>query len=240
MLPTSEVLPTSSASDHTAGQPLANGGASELTLLEVGDYLYREQETRACIYRVDKGVIAVFEKHIGRPAGKIELAGRGDYIGLGCLEEYNDNARAVVDSVVRRVPRAEFNGVTEHDAKVRRKQAEAISREFEYRKEILSNRRHSTPTERVAAFLIAASRQNAYEGRDPTVISDSLKCGIVASLLDLELEALAEALLELETVALVAQHPLRGLHLNNIEALERFSNGKQIVDLPPLGTGKGH
>ena len=43
------------------------------------------------------------------------------------------------------------------------------------------------PIERVAAFLMAVSRNNSYEGRDPNTVPDFLSSGFVADLLGLSI-----------------------------------------------------
>lgn len=211
--------------DDTRALPLTQPSVSDLRILGVGDYLFKEAEPRACAYRIEKGAVAVFERRIDRPANITEMAGRGDYVGLGCLEKHRDNARAVVDSIVRVLPRSELALLAEHDPKLRQKQDEAIERDFEYRKVSAHGRGRSAPVESVAAFLAAVSRQNAHEGRDPTIVSDSLKCGTVTSLLDMDIGTLERALLKLQGMGLVEQSPAAGLHLKDIQALERIADG---------------
>jgi CRP/FNR family transcriptional regulator, anaerobic regulatory protein len=213
------------ARDKFQPPPLTQPSASELRILSVGDYLYQEAEPRAYAYRVEKGVVAVFERRVDRPANIIEMAGRGDYVGLGCLEKHRDNARAVVDSIVRVLPRGDLALLAERDTTLRQRQDDAIERDFAYGRVLAHNRGRSAPLQCVAAFLAAVSRQNAHEGRDPTVVSDTLKCGTVTNLLDIDIRTLERALLKLRGMGLVEQSPSAGLHLKDIEALERIADG---------------
>ena len=226
-----EVLAVGDAKEESRPAPRTWPSSSELRVLGVGDYLFKEAEPRKYIYRVEKGVVAVFERRIGRPANIVEMAGQGDYVALGSLEHHRDNARAVVESIVAFLPRSQFAQLAEGDPKLGQKQDEALERDFEYGKLLANDRGQSTPVERVAAFLMAISRQNAHEGRNPTIVSDTLKCGIVASLLDLDIETLASALLKLQDIGLVEQYPGAGLRLKEIEALERMADG----DLQDIG-----
>ena len=223
MAQSAEVLTPADTTAKSASAALT--APSELCVLAVGDYLYKEAQPRTHVYRVEKGVLAVFERRIDRPANIIEMAGRGDYVGLGCLQQHRDNARAVVDSIVSFVPRAEFDRLAEGDLKVRQKQDKAIQRDFEFGKMLARDRGRSAPVECVAAFLTAVSRQNAHEGRDPTVLTDTLKSGIVTSLLDVDEKTLTHALVELQGMGLVEQHPIADLHLKDIAALERVADG---------------
>jgi CRP/FNR family transcriptional regulator, anaerobic regulatory protein len=220
-----EVLAEDDTTDNSLSRPFTPPLAPELRALGVGDYLFKEAESRSCVYRVENGIVVVFERRIGRPANIIVMAGRGDYVGLGCLEQHRDSARAVVDSIVSLVPRSEFALLVERDPKLRQNQDDAINRDFEFGKALANDRGRSAPIESVAAFLVAVSRQNAHEGRDPTVVSDSLKCGIVTNLLDMDISTLSRALLKLQGLGLVEQHPAAGLHLKDIVALERIADG---------------
>jgi CRP/FNR family transcriptional regulator len=69
------------------------------------------------------------------------------------------------------------------------------------------------------------SRYNAYEGRDPTLVTDSLKCGVVAGYLNMTVDQLAAQLAELERRGLIEPCD-RGLRLKNLDALERLADDK--------------
>jgi CRP/FNR family transcriptional regulator, anaerobic regulatory protein len=220
-----EVLADETTSERPQSKPFTRPAAPKLRVLGVGDYLYKEAEPRTNVYRVEKGVVAVFERRLGRPANIIEMASQGGYVGLGCLEQHRDNTRAVVDSIVSILPKSEFALLVEGDPRLRKIQDDAIKKDFESGKALANDRGRSAPIECVAAFLVAVSRQNAYEGRDPTIVSDSLKCGIVTNLLDMDISTLSRALLKLQGLGLVEQYPAAGLHLKDIEALERIAYG---------------
>ena len=94
-------------------------------------------------------------------------------------------------------------------------------------------RRHSivrsgsqAPLERVAALLVAISRNNEYEGRDRRTIPDSLTCGSVAQLLGIEVPVLADLLVSLEHQGLVASTPPSVLELTNLAGLERLADAR--------------
>ncbi|NJO21807.1 MAG: hypothetical protein HC868_01240, partial [Sphingomonadales bacterium] len=69
------------------------------------------------------------------------------------------------------------------------------------------------------------SRNNAREGRDPTIIPDTLNCGAVAEMLGLEVSALAAALLELANKHLIELVPVASLRISDMQGLERFATG---------------
>ena len=67
------------------------------------------------------------------------------------------------------------------------------------------------------------SRCNAYEGRDPAVIADSLTCGVVAGYLDVSVDELADSLKDLERRGLIEATP-KGLRLMNFDELEKLAD----------------
>jgi hypothetical protein len=75
----------------------------------------------------------------------------------------------------------------------------------------------------VAAFLVAISHNNSYEGRDPRVIPDSLASGFVADLLGLGLTSLAATLVELRDRGLIVAAPQSGLRLMDLAGLESLA-----------------
>lgn len=83
---------------------------------------------------------------------------------------------------------------------------------------------HDEPLARVAALLIAISRNNSYEGRDPTVVPEAMTSGFVADLLGVDIASLAAHLVELRERGLVDQQPSTGLRLKSIPGLEALAD----------------
>jgi hypothetical protein len=92
--------------------------------------------------------------------------------------------------------------------------------------DVLSARRSSpvarTSLQRVAALLSSISRNNSHEGRDPGIISDTLTSGFVAELLGLSFADLANSLVRLERLGLVARGQGGALRLLDRPALDRL------------------
>ena len=68
--------------------------------LATGSVLYRQGEDRRGVFKVRLGTIAITRHRTGRPNAIVQLAGPGDFVGLGFLDQYTESAQAVVDSVV--------------------------------------------------------------------------------------------------------------------------------------------
>ena len=80
------------------------------------------------------------------------------------------------------------------------------------------------PIERVAAFLMAVSRNNSYEGRDPNTVPDFLSSGFVADLLGLSIDLLADVLRRLSNLGVVQPGKGGGLLIADLAALEQLAD----------------
>ena len=200
--------------------------------LKRGDFLYREGDLRVAFFKLHRGAIALFLHRPSRPNEVIEIAAPGEWVGLGCQERYIESAQVLVDSVVMHVAKNDFAQLASIDLTLREQLASAIKREFESRKAQLIGDGPATPLECTAAFLVSISRQNVHEGRNPSIITDSIRCGAAAALLGFDIGVLSGALLELKRMGLIEECALGQLHIKNIERLERLADGISDVVLP--------
>lgn len=76
---------------------------------------------------------------------------------------------------------------------------------------------------RTAAFLVVTSRNNGYEGRDPLVVFDDVRGGTVAEFLNIDLDLLGRALVEMQRHGLISAMEDGNLHIDNLAALDQFS-----------------
>lgn len=80
--------------------------------------------------------------------------------------------------------------------------------------------------ERTAAYFVVVSRTNGYEGRDPHVIADDVRCGAVSSFLGIDIDVLGRALLEMQRRGLISTCEDGCLHLDDMSALDALSEGR--------------
>jgi CRP/FNR family transcriptional regulator len=220
--------PTSSLESVATPSDKAHSDLSaepELLCLHASDCLYQEGDLRTHVYRVKHGAIAVYQKRVGRPNHTIEIVGHGGFVGVGCFERYGDNALAMESSLLTRLDEQEFIALAERDPSLRKQQADAIRGDFERRKAAILNRHPSTLVTALAAFLASVSRQNVHEGRNATIVTDSLKCSAVSNLLGLDIETMGKALLDLNNKGLIQEGSNGQMHLLDLERLERLADG---------------
>ena len=199
--------------------------------LNPGEVLFRAGDPKTHLYRVESGCLCVYEPHSAEHRAIVEFAFAGDLLGLGYLENHTRSARAIGETRITCLPLSAVDRIVEASPRARDQLKQAIDDELEFVRDGLVRSGQRNPIERVAAFFVALSRGNTYEGRIPNIITDSLKCGVVASDLALSVEALARILVELEERGLIENCPPLGLRLNDIAALERLADGRETLAL---------
>ena len=184
--------------------------------------LFHPGDRKTHLYRIEAGTIALYRKRVDQHLDIVEFAFTGDVVGFGFLEHHIHLAKAVGEAHVRCLPLNALDHVLRDDQRAAHRYAEALGREFEFRRDEVAGA-YRKPASRLAAFFLALSQLNGREGRDPDVISDSLECGAVACCIALDLDALGMALVELEKAGLIERCP-GGLRLANLVGLSQLAN----------------
>jgi CRP/FNR family transcriptional regulator len=191
--------------------------------LRRGEALFKRGEPKECIYRVESGLISISSTPPNAPFETIEDVTPNMVFGLGNRDHHIHNAVALADSSVSFWPRSALPLLTKNSPSTDQRQAEAVEREFaQLRASIVASTANS-PLGRLAAFLSVVSQNNAAEGRDPEIIDDSMQCSVVADYLKMDVDALSNALVELERQGVISFHPPHGLRICDLARLDRFS-----------------
>lgn len=206
---------------EAASAPASKADA-EITL-ERGDFLFREGDRKTHLYRLETGILCVTSRRANGPPHVIEMVFPGGLLSLGFLERYIYSAMAVVPCRVAVLPLETLTDLCRDSAEVRDRQALAAEREFAARRRELVPDTDELPVRRLAAFLSAMHHMNRREGRNPNLIPEFLKTGDVASFLDLDVDALARALTELQERGLVSRADGGGLLLLDAGGLEELA-----------------
>ena len=223
----SSLVPRETA--HAAETAASRLRGEETLTLASGETLFREGDARSYLYRVETGALCLYRSLPDGGQDVLEFAFPGDIVGLGYLDSHTSAAQATMVTTLACLPRSELDAIIEQNARARSRLTAAIEREVAHLKDALARRALPDPLRRVAALFVTLSRYNQYEGRDPAVITDSLKCGAAAGHLGMSVDALAHELAELEARGLIEPHE-KGLRLLDIYALERLCDG---LDQPP-------
>ncbi|MEW5962696.1 MAG: helix-turn-helix domain-containing protein [Pseudomonadota bacterium] len=186
----------------SAPQPPLDG---PLIGLAPHDVLFAAGDLRTHVYRLVEGMLTLYEpaEEPGREPTVVGHAFAGETVGLGHLKIYSVTAEAMQACLVARLPVEWQDRIVATERNGVGRLADAIEQEFAFLRRRIVRQNADRPLVRLAAFLRVISDNNAREGRDPSVIADSLTSGTVAGMLGLEIDALARLLLELEERGIV-------------------------------------
>jgi CRP/FNR family transcriptional regulator, anaerobic regulatory protein len=187
------------------------------------EMLFRRGQPKTHVYLIEAGTIAVYETRVDGMHDVVEFAFAGDTVGFGFLEKHIHSAQAVGEARVRCLPLSVLDQILQHDKRAMQRYAEAMQREFEFRRDEVT-RADRKPVSQVAALFLTLSRGSEEEGRDPRLIGDSLDCGTVAGYLGLDLDTLGRALADLEHARLIERCPPHDLRLVHLAGLEELAN----------------
>ena len=208
--------------EHIESRASGRGRQQAVRRVAANDTLFQDGDLKTSLYYVRLGAICLYERQSGQHT-HIDFAFPGDLIGLGYLERHACCARALTATELECLPLEDMARLVRESRKAQAELHQSIEREFEYCRAFHSDPDHQPPVNRVAAFLLSLSHNNALEGRDPFMICEGFKCGLVAGLLGLRDETLTRTLVDLERKGLVEVCQTAGLRLKDLDALGRLS-----------------
>ncbi len=204
-----------------------SGIRSALKAFAPTERLFSLGDPKTELYLVESGFVAVYEPRLEGHQAIIEFAFPGDIVGLGFLQTHTSTARASVETVAHCVPFSAQDRLVADNPRAQARLADAIEREFEFLRRSSIKFSRENPLGRIAAFLLTLSRQNEQEGRDPSVLTQPLQCGVVADFLALSIDRLGAFLVQLNQRGIIEQTP-GGLRLTDVAALEALAGGTHV------------
>ncbi len=177
-------------------------------------------ERREC-YRVEAGAVLVSYPGASGALDDYEVAGPGDFVGLGFLAQHTASAVAIGPATISGYAPEQIDENADKDPVLKRQRAAAIEREFISRRIAYTNEaKLATPTQKVARLLVALAGLAAREGRDLKVVSDALDSDFAAQFLGMDVDTLASCVDQLGKSGLVMFDAGTGILLHDVEGLE--------------------
>ena len=198
-------------------------GNDRVRALKVGETLFRSGQSRTDVYRIETGLMMVSSIGDETTPRSFDLAEPGDFVGLGFIEHHSSSAYAMTGCVVRSYSPSEFAQLADCDPALREQEAAAIAREFNVRKaKCLEEASRKTTAQRLAGYLLVVARMNTMDGREPSIVPDTINCGFLTSLFDVSLEDLVAATKELHQAQLLELDDQERAVIADFEHLEEF------------------
>ena len=207
--------------------PLSLQPSFFLHQLHKGEHLFRSGDRKTYLYRVESGTVALTWTGPDGDVQPVETVEPNQFFGLGYLDTHIYDAVALSGTTVSCWPADALAFIIDQFPAVRDRQDDAVEREFAHRRATLTATPPATPAARLATFLSVVSRMNASEGRDPHVISETMRCPVVAGYLKVDIDTLGSALLELKRNDLIAAEPNGRLRILDLDRLESYPDASR-------------
>jgi CRP/FNR family transcriptional regulator len=188
------------------------------------DLLFAPGAEKQVICWIDQGQIELHWSMQQSTADRVERLRAGDYFGLGFLKYYACAAIAVTEARIQTLPREAAKSLAEIDPRLPQRDAIETQREFAHRREMMIAAGSQPLPQRLATFLGILSRFNAYEGRDPLMISEDVAGLVVAVYLATDIAALRQAMRQLSDLGAIEFAPPHGLRIRDLEFLEYIAD----------------
>ena len=140
---------------------------ASLRRVEAKEFVFAEGDPTTHIFQVETGAVALYKVLCDGRRQVVGFAYPGDLIGLGAEGEHVMNAQAIKPTRLRCLPVTALNQIARQDPRLGFKLYEALARELAATRDLLLTTGQRSATERVVAFLLAFSRRNERNARDP-------------------------------------------------------------------------
>ena len=202
-------------------------GQASLRRVEAKELLFAEGDEITHVYRIETGAIALFRVLADGRRQVMGFGYPGDLIGLGMEEEHEMNAQAVKPTRVRCLPVSSVHQTAAKDPMLGFKLYQALARELAATRDLMLTTGHRSAVERVAGFLLAFSRRNERNGKDPSTIELPMTRTDIGDFLGLTIETVSRTFTKLKLLGLIELPLSNQVKLLDVEELEGLANGEQ-------------
>lgn len=199
---------------------------ASLRRVEAKEFLFAEGDPTTHLFRVETGAIALYKVLADGRRQVVGFAYPGDLIGLGAQGTHAMNAQAMKPTRLRCLPVAVLHHSATSDPALGLKLYEAVAMELAATRDLMLTTGQRSATERVASFLLALSRRNERNGRDPAGIELPMTRADIGDFLGLTIETVSRTFTRLKTLGLIALPQSNRVKLVDIDALESLADGE--------------
>jgi CRP/FNR family transcriptional regulator len=200
---------------------------ASLRCVEAKEFLFTEGDPISHVYRIETGAIALYKVLADGRRQVLGFAYPGDLIGLGIQGEHVMNAQAIKHTRLRCLPLAALRQSAANDPMLGFKLYEALARELAATRDLMLTTGQRSAIERVAGFLLAFSRRNERQGRDPTSFELPMTRTDIGDFLGLTIETVSRTFTRLKLLGLIELPLSNQVKLLDIEELKRLADGEQ-------------
>jgi CRP/FNR family transcriptional regulator, anaerobic regulatory protein len=196
-----------------------------LRRVEAKEFVFVEGDPMTHLFRIETGAIALYKILSDGRRQIVGFAYAGDLIGLGGEGEHVMNAQAIKPTRLRCLPIATLHRSASKDAAFACKLYEALTRELTSTREVMLITGQRSAMERVAGFLLAFSRRNQRNGRDPADVELPMTRADIGDFLGLTIETVSRTFSKLKALRMIDLPQSNHVKLLDLDELERLAEG---------------
>ena len=233
--------PTAIHHSHLALQPVVSPGVSDgqpsgleqrlaqasLRRVEAKEFVFAEGDPTTHIFQVETGAVSLYKVLCDGRRQVVGFAYPGDLIGLGAEGEHVMNAQAIKPTRLRCLPVAALNQIARQDPRLGFKLYEALARELAATRDLLLTTGQRSATERVVSFLLAFSRRNERNARDPHVFDLPMTRADIADFLGLTIETVSRTFTKLKVQGFIELPQSSCVRITDLGALRGLAGGEE-------------
>jgi CRP/FNR family transcriptional regulator len=199
---------------------------ASLRRAEAKEFLFAEGDAATHIYRVETGAVALYKVLVDGRRQIVSFAYPGDLIGLGAQGEHVMNAQAIKPTRLRCLALSTVHQSARKDPMLGFKLYEALANELAATRDLMLTTGQRSATERVVAFLLAFSRRNERNGKDPASFELPMTRHDIGDFLGLTIETVSRTFTKLKMLGLIELPHSSQVHLVNVAELRSIASGE--------------
>lgn len=177
--------------------------AASPRVLQAREHVFFEGDSQDHVYQVERGVVCLYKTLSDGRRQILDFSYPGDFIGLGAACEHVFSAQAIMLTRLRCMPASRLHEVARHDPQVSMQLYRALSQQLLAAHDLLLTVGQRNATERLAALLVALSRNNERNGTDPLRIALPMTRADIADFLSLTIETVSRTFTKLRQSGLI-------------------------------------
>ena len=195
-------------------------------VLRAREHVFFEGDCQDHVYQVERGVVCLYKTLSDGRRQILDFAYPSDLIGLGAADEHVFSAQAIMSTRLRCMPASRLHEVARHDPQVSMQLYRALSRQLLAAHDLLLTVGQRNATERLAALLVALSRNNERNGTDPLRIALPMTRADIADFLSLTIETVSRTFTKMRKSGLIELVQSSLVLVRDRRALQQLAAGE--------------
>lgn len=203
-------------SDDAIGRSVAT---ARPLIVERKEHVFCDGDDATHIYKVEAGHVCIYRLLADGRRQVIDFAFPGDFIGLSAKGQHTTSAQATERTRLRCLPVSELREIINAHPRLGMDLYELMSSKLAGARDLLVSVCQRSAQERVAGFLLALSRRNAFRGEDPSCIVLPMTRTDIADYLGLTIETVSRTLHKMSKARVIDIEQCIMITINDGEAL---------------------